>query len=285
MLPLILGLSGPHLTAQERQLFADCPPAGVILFARNIEEPAQLTDFIASIRETVPGVKLMVDQEGGRVTRLRPPHWPALPAAGCLTAPEAAYGHGLALGTMCRAAGFDVVTAPVLDLRWPGADEVIGDRAISADPKIVAALGGQIAAGILAAGCIPVMKHAPGHGRATVDSHKTLPRIASADLSDDFYPFSQNAHLPWAMTAHIVYEALDPENPATLSRIVIRDVIRRRIGFAGTLVSDDLAMGALSGPPEARVTAALAAGCDLALYCTGDFADNAAILKALQKHG
>jgi len=285
MLPVILGLSGPHLTPDERRLLADYPPAGVILFARNIEEPAQLADLVASIRGAVPGVKLVVDQEGGRVARLRPPHWAALPAAGRLTSADAAYAHGLALGQMCRAAGFDVVTAPVLDLALPGADQVIGDRAICGDAKTVAVLGGQIAAGILAAGCIPVMKHAPGHGRATVDSHKALPRIAAADLSDDFYPFAQNAHLPWAMTAHIVYEALDPENPATLSPIVIRDVIRGRIGFAGTLVSDDLAMHALTGPPAARAAAALTAGCDLALYCTGIFAENAAILKALQNHG
>ncbi len=285
MLPVILGLSGPRLLAEERGLLADYPPTGIILFARNIEEPAQLADFIASIREVVPGAKLVVDQEGGRVARLRPPHWPVLPAAGTLGSAEAAYEHGLALGSTCNAAGFDVVTAPVLDVSVPGADLVIGDRAISGDARTVAALGGKIAEGILAAGCIPVMKHAPGHGRAMVDSHKTLPRVASTDLSDDLYPFSQNAHLPWAMTAHIVYEALDPENPATLSRIVIRDVIRRRIGFAGTLISDDLAMHALTGAPEVRALAALAAGCDVALYCTGVFAENAAILRALQKHG
>ena len=285
MLPVILGLSGLRLTDEERALFSDYPLSGVILFARNIEEPAQLADLIASVRAVLPDGKMMVDQEGGRVARLRPPCWAAVPAAASLTTQEAAFAHGLALGTMCREAGFDVVAAPVLDLRVPGADEVIGDRAIGGDARVVAALGGKIGEGILAAGCIPVMKHLPGHGRAVVDSHHALPRIAAADLSEDFYPFAQNAHLPWAMTAHIVYEALDAENPATLSRIVIREVIRGEIGFAGTLVSDDLAMNALTGAPEARVMAALAAGCDLALYCSGVFADNAAILRAVQKHG
>jgi beta-N-acetylhexosaminidase len=226
---------------------------------------------------------LMVDQEGGRVARLRPPHWPALPAAATLQTPEAAYAHGLALGQMVREAGFDVAAAPVLDLRHPGASDVIGDRALSSDPEVVARLGAALARGITAAGVTPVMKHIPGHGRATVDSHLALPRVAAADLSADFYPFAQNKNLPWAMTAHVIYEQLDPQNPATVSARVIHDIIRGEIGFSGTLVSDDLAMHALSGTPAERALAALAAGCDIALYCPGDMAGNTQILEALSK--
>jgi beta-N-acetylhexosaminidase len=227
-----------------------------------------------------PGGVLMVDQEGGRVARLRPPHWPALPAAATLQTPEDAYAHGRALGAMVRQAGFDVAAAPVLDLRYQFADAVIGDRAISGDPRIVARLGGEIARGIIAEGVLPVMKHIPGHGRATADSHLSLPRIAEADLDADFYPFIANNTLPWAMTAHIVYERID-DFPATISPKVIRDVIRNRIGFTGTLISDDLAMAALSGTPGERAAAALAAGCDIALYCPGDMAGNLDVLEAV----
>jgi beta-N-acetylhexosaminidase len=282
MLPVIIGISGPVLTESEQALFARFPPRGVILFGRNIEDPAQLAALTQSLRAALPpDAVLMVDQEGGRVARLRAPHWPDLPAAGTLRTEDEAFAHGRALGAMAREAGFNVVAAPVLDLRHPGASEVVGDRALSHDPTIVASLGGRIAAGLLAEGVTPVMKHAPGHGRATIDSHAALPRIAAADLDEDIYPFAQNRHLPWAMTAHIVYEAIDPVRPATLSPIVIQDIIRGKIGFAGILVSDDLAMGALTGTPAERALAARAAGCDIALYCPGDAAGNLAILAAL----
>jgi beta-N-acetylhexosaminidase len=168
----------------------------------------------------------------------------------------------------------------VLDLRYDFADAVIGDRAISSDPQTVARLGGEIARGIIAEGLIPVMKHIPGHGRATADSHLALPRIAEADLDADFYPFIANNALPWAMTAHIVYEQID-ERPATISPKVIQTVIRRKIGFSGTLISDDLAMDALTGTPGERAVAALAAGCDIALYCPGDMAGNLSVLEAV----
>jgi beta-N-acetylhexosaminidase len=270
----------------EQDLFARLPPAGVILFGRNIQNPVQLADLVACLREILPpSAKLMVDQEGGRVARLRAPHWPDLPAAATLKTPEAAYTHGRALGAMARAAGFDVVAAPVLDLRYPGADEVIGDRAFSSDPEIVATLGGSLAAGLVAEHVIPVMKHLPGHGRAVVDSHEALPRIAEDNLAADFYPFAANAELPWAMTAHIIYESLDSAYPATLSKTIIETIIRGAIGFKGTLLSDDLAMAALTGPPAARALAALDAGCDIALYCPGDLAGNQAILEALQNRG
>ncbi len=280
--PVILGVSGLVLTAEETALLRAHGPRGVILFARNIEDPAQLSELVAALRAALPaGAVLMVDQEGGRVARLKPPHWPALPAAATLKTAEAAYAHGRALGAMVREAGFDVAAAPVLDLRHEGANEVIGDRAISSDPFSVGQLGGEIARGIIAEGVIPVMKHIPGHGRAMADSHLALPRVAEADLEADFYPFIANNALPWAMTAHIVYEQIDATLPATISPKVIRDVIRRKIGFNGILVSDDLAMAALSGTPAERASAALAAGCDIALYCPGDMAGNRAILEAV----
>ncbi len=282
MKPAILGISGLHLLAEERALLRAHRPRGVILFSRNIQDKQQLSELTAQLREALPpGAVLMVDQGGGRVARLRPPHWPALPAAGTLKTPEAAYAHGLALGEMVKAAGFDVAAAPVLDLRHPGASDIIGDRAFSPDPRVVAQLGAEMARGILAAGVIPVMKHIPGHGRALVDSHLALPRVTAADLSADFYPFAQNKNLPWAMTAHVIYEHLDPQHPATVSARVIRDIIRGEIGFSGTLVSDDLAMHALSGSPAGRALAALAAGCCIALYCPGDMAGNTQILEAL----
>ncbi len=222
----------------------------------------------------------MVDQEGGRVARLKPPHWPALPPAGSLRTTEEAFAHGRALGAMVREAGFTCTAAPVLDIRIPGASDVVGDRAITGDAAMVARLGGEIARGIMAENVIPVMKHLPGHGRALVDSHVALPRVPEL-TDDDLLPFFANNSLPWAMTAHVVYEQYDSTNPGTLSEVIIQNLIRGRIGFKGILVSDDLAMGALSGMPAERATRALAAGCDIALYCPGDFAGNRAVLEAL----
>ena len=226
-----------------------------------------------------PGAVLMVDQEGGRVARLRPPHWRAHPPAaehGRLYARDsgaglrAAWLTGALIGSDCQAAGFDVVAAPVLDLAHPGASDVIGDRAFGRDPLTVARLARAVADGLLAAGIQPVGKHAPGHGRALVDSHHALPRVHAADLRADLLPFSLLVHLPWLMTAHIVYAAWDPHHPATLSPAVVQGIIRGRLGFGGILVSDDLAMGAVSGSPAERAVQALQAGCDLALYCAGD---------------
>jgi len=278
--PVILGLKGPALTAAERAMLRDYAPRGVILFGRNIETPRQLAALTAELRSLLPpdGV-LMVDQEGGRVARLRPPHWPDLPAAGTLTSEAAALDHGRALGAMVHAAGFNVATAPVLDLRIPGASDVIGDRALSADPHLTATIGAAIARGIMESGVTPVMKHIPGHGRALVDSHLALPVVDHADMSDDFLPFAHNHALPWAMTAHVLYPQFDALLPATLSNTVIARVIRGMLGFAGTLISDDLAMHALTGTPATRACAALAAGCDIALYCAGDLAANLDILQ------
>ena len=290
MIPAIVGIAGPALLDAEAALLRANPPAGIILFARNIQDPSQLAALVAALRDVLPGdAVLMVDQEGGRVARLRPPYWRAHPPAGAIGAlhtqsPEAglraAWLTGALIGLDCAGSGFDVAAAPVLDLALPGAHDVIGDRAFGADPHGVAMLGRAMAVGLLAAGVLPVIKHAPGHGRACVDSHLALPRVAETDLAADLLPFVLNATLPWAMTAHIVYDAWDAALPATLSPAVIGTIIRSRIGFEGVLVTDDLAMKALSGEPAGLAMQALAAGCDLALYCAGDLAPTAALLAA-----
>lgn len=277
----IVGISGPTLLPEEAALFRTSPPAGVILFVRNIDDPLQLGGLIAALRRILPpDAVLMVDQEGGRVARLRPPHWDTHPAAGAIgrlfraraaAGLRAAFLDGAVIGLECAVAGFDVVTAPVLDLAIPGASGVIGDRAFSSDPFAVARLGRAMAAGLLAAGVQAVGKHAPGHGRALVDSHFALPRVHAADLRADLLPFRLNADLSWLMTAHIVYAPWDPILPGTISPAVVQGIIRGRLSFGGVVVSDDLAMQALSGTPAERALQALAAGCDLALYCSGDF--------------
>jgi beta-N-acetylhexosaminidase len=290
MLPVaaIVGISGAALSGEEAALFRAFPPAVVILFGRNVQDRAQLASLIAALRAVLPpAADIMVDQEGGRVARLRPPCWRAHPPAATLgrlfeTDPaaglRAAWLTGALIGLDCRAAGFTVAATPVLDIWVPGANDVVGDRAFARHPAAVARLGRAVANGVLAAGVLPVGKHAPGHGRVHVDSHHLLPKVAEQDLTDDIRPFALNADLPWMMTAHIVYVALDPALPATLSATVIGSVIRGRIGFEGVLVTDDLAMKALSGAPADLAVHALAAGCDIALYCSGDFALTEALL-------
>jgi beta-N-acetylhexosaminidase len=306
----IVGIAGPHLTPTEAALFHAHPPAGVILFARNIVDPPQLAALTAALRRALPPeAVLMVDQEGGRVARLRPPHWRAHPPAAALGALfahtpsaglRAAWLTGALIGLDCAAAGFDVAAAPVLDLHFPGAHAVIGDRALAEHPPTVARLGRAIADGLLAAGIQPVGKHAPGHGRARLDSHLALPTVEANDLDADLLPFILNADLPWVMTAHILYPAWDPNLPATLSPAIITRIIRGRIGFEGVLVTDDLAMRALSGyapsghvppghapaghtdpgAPADLARQALEAGCDVALYCAGEAAPTSALLTA-----
>jgi beta-N-acetylhexosaminidase len=285
----IVGIAGSTLLAEEATLFRAFPPAGVILFGRNVQDPDQLAELIRSVRAVLPAAAdIMVDQEGGRVARLRPPHWHAHKAAAALGALfdadpaaglRAAWLTGALIGWDCRTAGFTIAAAPVLDISVPGAHDVVGDRAFGRHPAVVARLGRAVANGLLAAGVLPVGKHAPGHGRSRVDSHLLLPKVTEDDLSADIRPFALNADLPWMMTAHIVYEALDPHLPATLSAGVIADVIRGRIGFEGVLVTDDLAMKALSGTPADLAVQALASGCDIALYCSGDFAATEALLR------
>ena len=285
----IIGLSGTALTAGETDLLREHRPAGVILFARNVADPAQLAALTAHVARLLPPLAVIaVDQEGGRVARLRPPHWLAHPPAARLGALHdadrpaglrAAWLTGALIGMEAAAAGFGVVCAPVLDLAVSGASSVIGDRAFSADPADVGDMAAAFAAGMLAAGVQPVGKHCPGHGRAQVDSHAALPRLDTI-AANDLVPFTRCAHLPWMMTAHIVYSATDPDHPATQSRTIIGEVIRGDLGFEGVLVSDDLAMGALSGSPAERAAKALDAGCDLAMHCSGVLPETTDLLAA-----
>jgi beta-N-acetylhexosaminidase len=284
---ILFGCAGPVLAAEERAFFRDADPLGFILFRRNCDTPDQLATLVADLRDAV-GRKapVMIDQEGGRVARLRPPHWPAFPAAGRFgalasldmdAAEEAARANATAIALTVGAAGIDIVAAPVLDLDLPGADRtVVGDRAFSGDPAVVARLGRAVAEGLLDGGALPVIKHLPGHGRSKVDSHFALPLVeAGLDTLErtDFAPFRDLSDLPWGMTGHLVFTALDPDHPVTQSPTAIRDAVRGRIGFDGVLCSDDLSMGALSGSLPDRAARALAAGCDLALHCNGELAE------------
>jgi len=274
------------LAAEEAELFRRHRPLGAILFRRNVESPGQLAALTAALREEFGAeAPILVDQEGGRVARLRPPHWTAYPCAASFeSGPEAAAEANAAmLGMECAAMGLDVVCAPCLDLRLPGQHEVIGDRAFSADPGEVARLGAAWVRGLQSAGCTPVIKHIPGHGRALVDSHESLPRVEATapELEADIAPFRDLARSgAWAMTAHILYDAWDAVRPATLSPLVIREVIRGAIGFDGVLVSDDLAMGAMQGLSGDLSGDAIDAGCDLVLHCTGVLGETASLLAA-----
>lgn len=286
----IVGIAGPELTPAEAELLQAHRPAGVILFARNITNPRQLADLTTTLRSVLPSnALLMVDQEGGRVARLRPPHWRAHPPVAAIgrlfdrdaeAGLRAAWLHGAVIGAECKQAGFDLVAAPVLDRSVPDAHDIIGDRAFGADPAAIGRLGRALAEGLLTAGVQPIGKHAPGHGRAAVDSHQSLPVVEGpdAEAEADLLPFALNRDLPWIMTAHIQYPAWDPARPATLSRRIIEDILRSRAGLTGVLVTDDLAMGALKGTPAERACAALEAGCDVALYCAGDLGPTAALL-------
>ena len=282
----IVGVSGTALTSEEAALFRRHRPAGAILFRRNVDTPEQVRALTAAIREELgEDAPILVDQEGGRVARLRPPHWPAHPPPASFERgpASAAETNAAALGAACRDVGLDVVCAPLLDLRLPGAHEVIGDRAFSADPAEVARLGAAWVRGLHAAGCVPVIKHIPGHGRATLDSHEALPRVEASvqELAADVAPFRELAGCgAWAMTAHILYPAWDAALPATFSSRVIGDVIRGEIGFDGVLVSDDLAMGAVRGVADDLARQAVEeAGCDLVLHCTGVIEETEAVLR------
>ncbi len=279
----ISGCSGPRLTVDERAFFAAEQPFGLILFKRNCEEPAQVRDLTGEFREVTgrPDAPVFIDQEGGRVQRLQPPHWPKYAPArilGQLADADAAAGsraawlHGRLIAADLRDVGIDADCTPVLDVIVPEVSEAIGDRAFGGDPRQVATLGRALADGLLAGGVLPVMKHMPGHGRATADSHKVLPAI-DADLAtlaaSDFVPFAALADLPIAMTAHVILRAVDAERAATVSPTVIRDIIRGRFGFDGLLMSDDVSMHALSGDYSSRARHIYAAGCDLVLHCNG----------------
>lgn len=281
---LIVGLSGVALTDDERRFYRDVQPAGLILFARNVADSEQLKRLVEDVRDAVGrrDFLVLIDQEGGRVQRLRPPIARSLPPAAAYAqlyardseaARRAAFAVARLTGEELRAFSITMNCAPVADLPVDGSHEIISDRAYGSTVGEVIALARSVADGYLAGGVVPVIKHIPGHGRATADSHLSLPVVATARpiLSEtDFAPFKALANIPAAMTAHVVYSAIDPANPASTSAIVTREVIRGEIGFDNLLMSDDLSMKALSGPMRARAEAVIAAGSDLALHCNGD---------------
>ena len=280
----IYGCAGTTLSVAERDFFRAVRPWGYILFARNISDPVQVEALVEQLRDTVDDSQapVLIDQEGGRVARLRPPQWRERPAAarfGALHAsnPEAAreatYLNARLIAHDLASLGINVDCLPVLDVPVSGAHDIIGDRAFATDPGTIIALGKAQIEGLMDGGVLPVMKHIPGHGRAGADSHLALPRVSATveELSaSDFVTFRSLSQCPIAMTAHVVYESIDPQRPCTTSPKVIRDVIRGEIGFDGLLMSDDLSMKALDGPLSVRARQALFAGCDLALHCNGD---------------
>jgi beta-N-acetylhexosaminidase len=283
----IYGCAGAALTGDEKRFFQDARPWGFILFARNIESPNQVKALVSELRATVNDgqAPVLIDQEGGRVARLKPPHWHARPPAGLFgalyaehqeLAREATYLNARLIAHDLTELGINVDCLPVLDVPVPGAHDVIGDRAFAADPATVIDLGRAQIEGLIEGGVLPVMKHIPGHGRAGADSHLALPRVeagAEALSVSDFVTFRSLNTCPIAMTAHVVYDSIDPQRPATTSPKVIRDVIRGEIGFEGLLMSDDLSMQALDGPLSQRAKMALLAGCDLVLHCNGDMGE------------
>ena len=276
----IFGCSGLELTVAERDFFRDHQPLGFIVFRRNIDTPSQLKTLVADLKACVDHDPLiLIDQEGGRVRRLRPPHWPDYPPAARFArmANDTAEERELVrLGARLMAhdlhlLGINVDCAPVLDVPQPGAHDIIGDRAYGLNASDVAVMGRAACEGLLAGGVLPIIKHIPGHGRAGADSHTDLPRVATplGELIEvDFYPFMVNADMPLAMTAHVLYDAIDDKRPATTSKKCIR-VIRETIGFDGLLICDDLSMNALSGALNKRARDSLKAGCDVLLHCNG----------------
>jgi beta-N-acetylhexosaminidase len=294
MTPAIFGLSGPVLNAAERAFFRDADPAGYILFGRNIENRSQLRALTDSLRELHGREKtfICIDQEGGRVSRMKAPEWLSYPTGEAFdrlydvapaSAIEAARANAEALGIDLAEVGISVDCLPLLDVRQPGAHDVIGDRALGAEPLRVAALGRAVLQGLEAAGVAGVIKHMPGHGRAGADSHKELPTVTAdeAELEIDLAPFRTLADSPIAMTGHILFTAWDREAPATQSRYVIEEIIRRRIGFGGLLLTDDLDMEALSGSVPERAARSIAAGCDIALNCWAKMDDMIGIAEQL----
>ena len=283
----ILGCQGLRLSGEEIAFFRDVQPWGFILFRRNVESPDQVRALTAALRETVgrPDAPILIDQEGGRVARLGPPHWrrypPSraygdLPANDPLLRREIARLGGRLLAHDLADLGINVDCVPVLDVPVPGSHDIIGDRAYADMPDRVAALGRAACEGLIAGGILPVIKHVPGHGRARADSHLALPIVDAthAELDAwDFLPFKVLSDMPMAMTAHVIFNAIDPQHPATTSRKVMRTVVRGLIGFDGLVMTDDLSMKALSGDFPEKARQSLAAGCDMVLHCNGDMAE------------
>jgi beta-N-acetylhexosaminidase len=296
MTPAIFGLAGHSLTDDERDFFRDADPAGYILFGRNVESREQLRALTGDLRAIHGRERLLVsiDQEGGRVARMRPPEWDRYPPGEAFarlwdiapaSAIEAARANAEALGLDLAEVGITVDYWPVLDVREPGTHDVIGDRALGSEPMQVAALGRAILDGLSRAGIAGCIKHMPGHGRARADSHQELPTVEASEdeLEIDLEPFRTLAHAPIGMTAHLRYTAWDADNPATQSEFIVREIIRKRIDFGGLLLSDDIYMEALCGTVPDRGGAALTAGCDVVLNCHGGVADMAAVAAALPR--
>jgi beta-N-acetylhexosaminidase len=294
MTPAIFGLSGPTLTDDERAFFREADPAGYILFGRNVQDRAQLRALTDALRTIHGRERLLVsiDQEGGRVARMKPPEWDAFPPGEAFaklwqvapaSAIVAARVNAEALGLDLAEVGVTVDYLPLLDVRQPGAHDVIGDRALGSEPMQVAALGRATLDGLARAGVTGCVKHMPGHGRAGADSHKELPTVeaSEAELATDIEPFRTLRDAPIGMSAHVRYTAWDKANPATLSPFVIGEIIRGRIGFAGLLLTDDLDMEALDGSVPERAERAIAAGCDIALNCWAKMDDMVGIAERL----
>jgi beta-N-acetylhexosaminidase len=291
----ILGCAGPTLSSEERSFFRDVQPWGFILFGRNVESPDQVKRLTDALRDTVgrEDTPILVDQEGGRVQRMKAPHWRAYP-------PGRAYGQlagndpllkreitrlgARLIAHDLKSVGINVDCVPVLDVPDPSGHEIIGDRAYGQAPGEVAMLGRAAAEGLIAGGVLPVIKHMPGHGRAMADSHMELPVVqASYEALDgrDFVPFRALSDMPMGMSAHVIYTAIDPKRPGTTSRKVLREVVRGAIGFDGLLMTDDLSMKALSGDFTTRAKQALAAGCDVVLHCNGEMAEMKAVVQGV----
>ena len=292
---VIFGCSGHSLSSEEAGFFAAADPYGFILFARNVESPAQVRRLVNQLRDSVGRhAPVLIDQEGGRVQRLKPPHWrsrPPMARFGELAARDlplarrAVHLNARLIAEELQDLGIDVDCLPLLDVPVEGADNIIGDRAFAADPMLVADLGRAVMDGLLDGGVMPIVKHIPGHGRATLDSHKALPRVDTERKSleqTDFAPFRSLRDAPWAMTAHVIYSAYDDRRPATLSPVVVKEVIRGFIGCDAALLTDDLSMQALSGDFAERARLSLEAGCDLVLHCNGDMAEMRQVLAGVR---
>jgi beta-N-acetylhexosaminidase len=294
MKPVIFGLSGLVLTGDEKRLFRDVEPAGYIIFGRNVADRHQLRALTDSLRDLHgrDDVPILIDQEGGRVARMKAPQWPAFPAGAAfdalydlapMTAIEAARSNAEAIALVLVEVGINVDCLPVLDVRVPDTHSAIGDRALGSDPMRVAALGRAILDGLAAGGVIGVVKHMPGQGRAVVDTHHELPHVhaSEAELEQDLAPFRALNKAAMGMTGHVVYDVWDDQHTATMSPVVIEEIIRGKVGFGGLLMSDDLDMNALSGDVPTRALNCVEAGCDVALNCWGRFDEMVAIAEKL----
>jgi beta-N-acetylhexosaminidase len=293
---VIFGCAGPRLLPEERAFFRDADPFGFIVFARNVEDPDQLRRLTADLREAVGrDAPVLVDQEGGRVQRLRSPHWrewtpplDTVDGAGSLEAAERImWLRSAVIGAELRDVGIDANCIPTLDVVRPATHPFLMNRCYGRSPEVVTRIGRAVADGLIAGGVLPVMKHMPGHGLSHVDTHHDLPTVDvshEALTAVDFAPFKALRDLPMAMTAHLVFAALDGERPATQSPVMIR-VIRDEIGFQGLLMSDDLNMQALAGTLADRTARTIAAGVDIALHCKGDMAEMVAVAGAAGRMG